>query len=118
MLWNIHIQDVFRKIPRQIISRGGPFFQFRGLIFCNPKRLQFCRNKKNKNTGAQFKTFSITQCRNFLLMELLILFASHHFFLFVVVPLSFFMDSAFLKFTQISWCIKFFNSGKNWRAHF
>ena len=42
------------------------FCHFKGLILCNAKRLQFHRNKKNKNIGAHFIKSYIPLCRFFL----------------------------------------------------
>ena len=41
------------------------FYHFRGLILCNPKRLQFHRNKKIKNIVAHFSKSSIQLCLPF-----------------------------------------------------
>ena len=57
---------VFHEKMWQLVSRDGNFFNFRGIILCNAKHLQFSYNKKNNNIGAHFRKSSIPLCKPFL----------------------------------------------------
>ena len=84
-------EGVSLKKKWQLVSRNGHLFHFRGLILCNAQRLQFHRNKKGERKGTSKKVFYFPTSSFFNLMELLLLFALHSFFLIATAPLSFLM---------------------------
>ena len=86
-----------------------------GLILCDSKYLQFHSNKKHKNIGSHIRKYYIPLCHTFLkLMELLVPLVSHKYLSCCGGSIIIF-DGCWLKifFSQISLCIRVFNSKYN-----
>ena len=68
------------KFCDNLLVEADVFYQFRSVILCNAKHLQFHQILKKKNVGAQFSKYSIPLCCPFFIYGVVGFVCVAHFF--------------------------------------